>query len=358
MKMDNREEGVWRELISISDRSEMPSVSKMQTLAHFCAKVAGVLPGRGLYLLVKRVLVRMNRRYLAGLCDLERFSRGRFTNEEVRSYRKVMRIRKGYYDYDFFNVCFLNNVLALCLKAVSEGYIPRVEILNASGENIWEKFFEQPYADLPTQDLEVMDYDEKALEAFPWWDDIYIPGQRKQYELLYARFARLNAQTHDYAKQEAENLLQGRKVLGVLCRGTDYTATRPKEHPVQPEPTQIMERVREVYRQGGYDHIYLATEDGEYDRLFRKEYGDRLLINKRNYYDQVFSDQNLKRIIHVHFDRKDDDYLKGLEYISSLQILAHCDGLVAGNCGGTQAAVLWNGDRYREAHVFDAGEYA
>lgn len=351
-------EPVWRNLCEASDAAAMSAFAQPKRLVERASKLAGDLPGGALYRGAKGLTARLGLRSLAGLCDLRRFASGRIPESEIRGFRRTMVIRKGYYDYEYFNVCFLNNVLALCLKAVCAGYIPRVEILNSKGENIWERFFEQPFADVDTAGLPALDYDEHALEAFPAWSDIYYPRRRAEFERLYGAFARLNPRVRAYAEGEIGELLAGRRVLGVLCRGTDYTATRPKGHPIQPERADMLKKVHAVYEAGGYEYVYLATEEGEYDRLFRGEYGDRLLINRRNYYDQVFAEQKLTLIKDVHFDREDDEYLKGLEYISSLQILAHCDGLVAGNCGGTQAAVLWNGDRYGEAHVFDAGEYA
>ena len=347
----------WREIVSATDDQWEVSLPTRSRLAAAGAGVVGSIPGHGFYRACKRGLIRLGLRPLAGLCDLGRFASGRIAEREIRDFDRVMLIRKGYYDYEYFNICFLNNVLALCLKAVCEGYIPRVEILNSKGENIWDCFFEQPFDAAVTDGKETVVYDEKALEAFPTWSDIYYPRRRAEFAALYARFARLNPKAREYVHGEMESLLGGRRVLGVLCRGTDYTATRPKGHPVQPETEDILGKVRTVIQSSGYEYLYLATEDGQYDRLFREEYGDRLLVNRRNYYDRSFAEQKLTLIKDVHFDRQDDDYLKGLEYISSLQILAACEGLVAGNCGGTQAAILWNNDRYKQAYVYDQGVY-
>ena len=357
MTNDAAPNGCWRELHANADTSATASRSLVSRLAEHCIKAAGSLPGQGLYRGVKRGLLRVGLQPIAGRCDLERIHRGKVTDREIRGFSKVLAIRKGYYDYEYFNVCFLNNVAVLCMKAFCEGFLPRVEICNSKGENLWESFFDQPFPDISTEGKKVLVYDEKALEAFPLWDDIYDPRRRHEFIELYARFAILNSEAKHYVQSETDTLLPGRKVLGVLCRGTDYTATKPKGHPIQPEREQIIAKVREVFHSGAYEYVYLATEDSKYDALFRSEYGDRLLINRRNYYDKVFSEGELKLIKDVHFDRENDDYLKGLEYISSLQILANCDGLVAGNCGGTQAVVFWNGGKYREAHVFDGGLY-
>lgn len=319
--------------------------------------VSGLEPDP-VYHAAKKAMILLNRRPVAGMCDLERFRRGKITPEKIRKFRKVLYIRKGYYDYEYFNICFLNNVLVLCLKALCEGYLPRVEILNSKGENIWEMFFRQPFDDIPEEGKKKADFDEKVLEVFPAWKDVF-PGSEnfESYSLLYNRIPKLAESAEEYIRREKESLLTGKKVLGVLCRGTDYTRTRPKGHPIQPEPADILAKAKEVYTAGKYDAVYLATEDSGYDRLFREAFGEKLLVNRRNYYDRAFEQEKLTLIKDVHFDREDDEYLKGLEYISSLMILSDCDGLVAGNCGGTQAAAYWNGGKYVDAYIFDLGLY-
>ena len=59
----------------------------------------------------------------------------------------------------------------------------------------------------------------------------------------------------------------------------------------------------------------------------------------------------------MHFERENDEYLKGLEYLSSLYIVSQCKALIAGNCGGSQMAVFVNGGRHEYEHVFDLGMY-
>ena len=107
----------------------------------------------------------------------------------------------------------------------------------------------------------------------------------------------------------------------------------------------------------GYEYIYLATEDGRIDKAFRDVFGDKLLINNRNYYDEIYNNQKIELIKDVHFDRDNDDYLKGVEYLSSIVILSKCDSLLAGNCGGSQAAVFLNRLKYKKCNIYNLGLY-
>ena len=46
-----------------------------------------------------------------------------------------------------------------------------------------------------------------------------------------------------------------------------------------------------------------------------------------------------------------------MEYLSSLVILSNCTDLVAGNCGGTEFAVLYTAG-YRNKYIFNKGLYS
>lgn len=71
-------------------------------------------------------------------------------------------------------------------------------------------------------------------------------------------------------------------------------------------------------------------------------------------YDQ---DDSISYIKDVHFERKNDNYLSGLEYLSSIILLSRCTALVGGNCGGTLGALFFNDEKYEFVHVFNLGLY-
>ena len=52
---------------------------------------------------------------------------------------------------------------------------------------------------------------------------------------------------------------------------------------------------------------------------------------------------------------KNNNYLMGLEYLSSIILLSRCTSLIGGNCGGTMAALFFNDSRYEYTHIFDLG---
>ena len=149
-----------------------------------------------------------------------------------------------------------------------------------------------------------------------------------------------------------------RKVLGVICRGTDYLALKPSGHPVQPEIKDVIAYCKKYMEKNKYDAIYLATEERKTRDLFKKEFPGKILENKRRYYDDIYDkDSSISYIKDVHFERENDNYWSGLEYLSSIILLSRCDALVGGNCGGTLGAIFFNDEKYEFTHVFDLGLY-
>ena len=64
------------------------------------------------------------------------------------------------------------------------------------------------------------------------------------------------------------NQRMAEKVLGVLCRGTDYVSLRPYNHPVQPSVSEMLQKAGEMLRCYKLEHIYLVTEDEGIRRAF------------------------------------------------------------------------------------------
>ncbi len=309
------------------------------------------------YKKTRKTLIKHNRDWLVGQADLARFKDvNKHINTRDDACLKVLK--KGLYDYEYFNICFLNDMLQFILDTCMGGDLPYIDIRNKNGENIWEMFFEQASVSPEAFNGEVVEITDDKTRIFPNFMDIYDKDMVRAWGSLYRKYMRFNKKTHDYIANEIREILKPEKrVLGCLVRGTDYTHLKPTGHPVQPEVDVILSDARDMLISGDYDYIYLATEDGRIDKKFRDTFGDKLLINKRNYYDEIYENNNIDLIKDVHFNRENDDYYKGVEYLSSLMILSRCDSLIAGNCGGTQAAVFINKMRYKECKVYDLGIY-
>lgn len=146
-----------------------------------------------------------------------------------------------------------------------------------------------------------------------------------------------------YFKTEYELLEIGKvSVLGVAVRGTDYIRLKPKNHPKQPTVEQIIAKVQFKMNEGNYAKIYLDTEEKYIYEMFCKKFGaDIILINNRQWYDQEYKNMGNELVDIIHFQRDNDDYLKGIEYLSSILLLSKCKGLIAGISVATFAALFF-----------------
>lgn len=181
------------------------------------------------------------------------------------------------------------------------------------------------------------------------------PDLQLQFSALYKKYIRFQPDVQSYLEQEYTELLQNKgSVLGVLVRGTDYVQSKPFMHPVQPTLEQVIALIEKKQDTCHWDYIYLATEEQAVSSALRRRYPGRIIENSRSYYDGDYSGQWLYSVL-----KKSDDmaYLSGLQYLSSIFLLSKCDYLTGGLCGGTQAALIMNGGRYKSVDLFDNGDY-
>lgn len=264
---------------------------------------------------------------------------------------------KGDYEYDFFNMCFLNNMIGVIVSSLYKGYAPIIDVKH-SGVNIWEMFLKQPFSDVTGsyRHSDAIAKDVKSVLS-PSFKSIYKKEELALWCKFYKHFVKLNDETKQYIDNECADVFAGgRRVLGVLCRGTDYVTLRPSGHPIQPTLEQIFSLVAEKMTALNIDYIYLATEEESIKERFENEYPGLVLVNKRSYYDDYYKNK-CRYIREVGFERENDSYYKGLEYLSSIVILSRCNALIGGNTGGSCAAMFMNNMKYEYSCLFDLGCY-
>lgn len=183
----------------------------------------------------------------------------------------------------------------------------------------------------------------------------YNQRMQKRFRTLYNAYIRFVPRVQEYIDEECERILQNKgTVLGVIVRGTDYSQLKPALHPIQPSIEIVLERAEKLLKDKHWDYIYLATEEEENVKKFQEKFPGRILLNNRCYYD---GDYTNKYICETKNERKNDEYLRNLEYLSSMYILSKCDMLIGGMCGGSQAALLMRQNEYEYLHLFDLGNY-
>lgn len=268
---------------------------------------------------------------------------------------------------------YINNFMPHIAYAVAKGYLPIIDmksypsIYQVHQENAWENYFEQPVnIGLETANGNAIKYGPDDL----WyrWAPNSCPIMSNEEILfwgdIYKSFVRYNTKTQTYLDKELNDVLKSpEKTVGVIYRGTDYTQGKPVGCPIQPTMKMLADKVEEMLASQNCEYIYLASDEKKIVDYMNSRFPGRVLINKRVFYDEAtnvdYTNYNNDHIgiSGAKFDRNNHKYLIGIEYISTINLVAHCACLVAGACGGTTAALYINHLQYKERYIFELGKY-
>ena len=268
----------------------------------------------------------------------------------------------------------VNKVCMHIAYALDYGYVPVVDLKNYTTQytekngderkNVWEMFFKQP-AEFGLEDVK----DSKNViinRMSPAPAKKYLMGQSEFYDnparIAYFRNVfkqniHFNNETLDYLRLKENELFEGKgRVLGILCRGTDYVLAKPKNHPVQPDVMEIINDAKKVMKEKHCDSVFVATEDQDMLSELKEEFGDKLLyIDQRRYSRKdMSSDQLLSQF-------KESDYLRNpkedaLDYLSAIYLLTRCCCFIGGRTGGTKGVLLM-GDGFEYQKIYNLGLY-
>lgn len=254
--------------------------------------------------------------------------------------------------------------LGSAVAAADKGYIPVVDMMNYRntmllpeqvGEvNAWEYYFEQPMQ-YTMKDV----YDSRNVilgeitqpEHFPDFGMLSDPEELQKWQEMAHKYLRLCPEVKARIQRYYEEQFGDRRVLGVLCRGTDYLLLKPHGHPIQPMPEEVIRKCREIMEKQQCDCIYLATEDQSIYELFEQNFPGKIYTYQKNRYEM----QKAGYLNDVVGDQI-TPYERSLEYLVSIGILARCNCLIAGAVSGTYGALLLT-EGYEYQYVYQLGRY-
>lgn len=269
----------------------------------------------------------------------------------------------------------INKAVMHIAYAIDKGYIPVIDLQNYRTQysrnetlgkiNVWELFLYQPFgfslADIKRSKRIVL----SKKEAAP--TDKYLMGQTEFYDRpdrikyfreIFKNYIHFNEQTLQRLNSEKEKCFKAhKKVVGVLCRGTDYVLKKPKNHPVQPMPEEVVVDVKKVIKDYNCDAIFLATEDADILDLFKKEFDDSLLyleqprISKAIMEKGEYLAQGKKRLKAYTTPFED-----GVTYLTATYILSQCACFLGGRTGGTKGVLLMS-DSFEYCKIYNLGVY-
>ncbi len=267
-----------------------------------------------------------------------------------------------------------NHVLGHIKLAMEQGMIPVVDMKHypntyldpekAGKENSWEYYFHQPTEHTleeayRSRHVFLMD-GMPPKEAHPRGQGkLYLEQEKNQEEIacntrIIREHMRLRDDVKAHIREQYDALFpRGEKVLGVLCRGTDISLRRPAGHSVMPEPEEMIRRAGVLMEEWGCTRLFLTTEQEEAVELFGRAFGERVFYTRCVRYgntgDHLLAD--------IQFDRENDRYLRGLEYLTNIVLLSRCDCLLGVYVGGTVGALEMNGGAYEHVEMMDLGVY-
>jgi len=143
------------------------------------------------------------------------------------------------------------------------------------------------------------------------------------------------------------------KTVGVLLRGTDYFAFRPKGHPVQPEVDVSIDEVKKKRAEWAFDKIFLVTEDNRIQEAFLEEFGDEVILPN----SLLYKYEDGKYVGELAAERDNDRYLHGKEYLEALVLLGKCDYFIAGITSGTVCSRIM-AEGFEKEFYFNLGVYS
>ena len=260
--------------------------------------------------------------------------------------RRIKTLIPNYDYFLFYNTVFHLDCLSHVIYELASGYIPVID----DTWGVWKQFFEQPVEPLKSDErLEDIELSDELSTLYTPTLVPYCKIVRKLWSRLIKEYCRFNDKEYQYIEKESREVLsKGNRVLAIVCRGTDYINSGMAK---QPEICDVISTAEKWMNKYNYDKIYLATEDETIYKQFEEAFPGKILVNKRSYYDKAMKEQNVGAIGRVHFDRENDDYLKGLEYLSSIILVSRCKALLGGYCGATNMALLYNSEKYERFKV-------
>lgn len=158
-----------------------------------------------------------------------------------------------------------------------------------------------------------------------------------------------------------EALFEGRKVLGVLIRGTDYLSSGLSGERLMATVDQMIPTIRQWMDEDGYDRIFLATEDKDILAQMKAEFGRQVIAVAQERHSvsefrqgQIISDLEKELFSEEEYDKQIEDTT--INYFYALYMLSRCDSFIcSGQCNGWDVVNDFNEGRFKRSYKFHVG---
>lgn len=259
---------------------------------------------------------------------------------------------------------FFATTLGWIRYAIREGMIPVVDMqtwLNQHLEwwevgrrNAWEFYFEQPcgysLTDIRHAKNVIVANGAIAPCNVGFWDVVNSAQLTEELRGLVSKYIRIKHEALvGFFNPEFEEVfrMDGKRIIGVRARGTDYSTVRPHGSSVQPE---IGDFVRKLSEFPCDSPIYLVSEDKNIIEPMKEMYGNRLILSKQELPDYRGGWMPTCRTKGCTREQE------GAGYLKAIYDLSRCQNFIGGCNNGTFAAYLLSAG-FDTFHSFDLGTY-
>lgn len=195
----------------------------------------------------------------------------------------------------------------------------------------------------------------KEVTAINDW--IYGDNRKKYFALykrLYDTYFVHSDEAQAFVDAQWSNLVApGERVLGLLCRGSDYFTKRPYKHQIQPTVEQIIQKVDAFLDEHPVDKIFIATEDIDILHKLKERYGDMIVYIDCPRVTAIAGQSVAEGFREMGVNRK----MNGLYYFASIACLAKCDHLIAGKTMATQFIRTIKDSDFETEFYWNLGRY-
>lgn len=263
-------------------------------------------------------------------------------------------------------------VLSHLPYAQERGWIPVVDQLNYpvyntlqtsvyGTKNAWEYFWEQPCS----YTLEEIYHSKNVVLSqqnwFSEWDMGYDVTNyiNKDIVSFYHKLSQ-TFKLKSHIKQHIEKIFREifptqKRILGVSVRYVGYSRRsyyQAPGHPIAPELSALVEIVRKKCNEWNMDFIFLASDDQESISVFKAVFGEKLIFLQRARTDtsKIYDQKNVNPLYW-----ETNIYQTSLDYLTEMELLAKCTGIIGSVTSGFRYAIVKNGNVYQNLKIIDNG---
>ena len=273
--------------------------------------------------------------------------------------RKRSPVSGLFSDYKYFLGCIRYFLIQGFIPIIDlESYKNTINGFRINEGNPWEYYFNQPfgykYSDVKKKAKYIKYFECGYNKIFPY-SKIFLNKKAKNFwHDMAKRYIPIKAEII----KESNNIIKrifnkSRNILGVLLRGTDYIARKPKGHAIPPKTEDVVKDVKVLKNKYKYDWIFLATEDNLIRQHFLGAIGSKVkyILNQNNI---NYNYTRKKFLAHNINFRKNINYHKN--YLLNIIILSKCLDFLGAKTSGTIGVFLLT-KGFRNSKVYNLGTY-